>query len=271
MKKSLPLLAAALALTLTSANAQPGPHPGMGGPAGPRGTQFTASMAKLFGQNSAFSAMLENHVQTPQGEMVVPGKISFDNGKSRFEMDMSAMKSPMMNDQAAAHMKMMGMDKMTMISRPDLKAAYMIYPGIQAYSQMTIQDPEAGKSPTDFKIETTELGKETVAGHPCIKNKAVVTDSQGTQHESTVWNATDLKNFPVKIETTEHGQQVTMLFKDVSLSKPADSEFDPPSDYKKYNSMQEMMQAEMMKRMGGMGGPGGMGAPGGGMTPPPKQ
>jgi len=40
-------------------------------------------------------------------------------------------------------------------------------------------------------------------GRPsCVKNKVIVTDDKGDKHESTVWNATDLKNFPVKIETT---------------------------------------------------------------------
>jgi hypothetical protein len=47
-----------------------------------------------------------------------------------------------------------------------------------------------------------------------------------------------------------------MLFKNVSLAKPAASLFDPPADFKKYDSVQQMMQQEMMKRMGG-----GMGMP----------
>ena len=65
--------------------------------------------------------------------------------------------------------------------------------------------PNADSAPTngDYKVETTEIGKETLDGHPCVKNKYVVTDNEGVKHESTVWNATDLKNFPVKIQTTE--------------------------------------------------------------------
>jgi hypothetical protein len=87
----------------------------------------------------------------------------------------------------------------------------------------------------------------------------VVTDKEGTKHESTVWNATDLKKFPVEIQTTESGGDVTMLFKNVSLTKPAASLFDPPADFKKYDNIQQLMQQEMMKRMGG-----GMGRPPGG-------
>jgi hypothetical protein len=47
-----------------------------------------------------------------------------------------------------------------------------------------------------------------------------------------------------------------MLFKNVSLTKPAASLFDPPAGFKKYDNIQQLMQQEMMKRMGG-----GMGMP----------
>ena len=72
-----------------------------------------------------------------------------------------------------------------------------------------------------------------------------------------------MKKFPVEIQTTESSGDVTMLFKNVSLTKPAASLFDPPADFKKYDNVQQMMQQEMMKRMGGGGFPGGMGRPSG--------
>jgi len=62
-----------------------------------------------------------------------------------------------------------------------------------------------------------------------VKNKAVVTDDQGNKTESILWNATDLKNFPVKIETTRDGHKSTMLFRDVKLGKPDASQFEPPA------------------------------------------
>jgi hypothetical protein len=149
------------------------------------------------------------------------------------------------------------MDKMVNIALPDKKVHYLVYPNMQSYAQMPIQNEEAAKPESDFKVEITELGKETVDGHPCVKNKAVVTDKEGNKLESTVWNATDLKDFPIKIETTERGHKVTMLYKDVKLSKPDASQFEPPSDYKKYDSpMALMMQQGMMR-----GRPGGMGTP----------
>jgi hypothetical protein len=228
------------------------------GPRAQTGPQLGGSTARLFGENTAYSATLElQSTDSSTGDTTTtPGKIAALDGKSRFEMDMAQIKGGHMPPQGAEQMKQMGMDKMVMISRPDKKVAYMVYPNLEAYAEMAIQNPDAAAPATNFKLETTELGKETLDGHPCVKNKAVVTDDKGNKHESIVWNATDLKNFPIKIETAEQGHKATLLFKDVKLAKPDASLFDPPAGYKHYDNLQQMMQQEMMKRMGG-----GMGMP----------
>lgn len=256
MKIKLPVfLVAALSLGLVSASAQPGG--GMGGPGGPN---FGGSMSKLFGDNKTFSAALEVQAKDGRaGDTTIPGKLSFDDGKSRFEMDMTKMKNSKMPPEAVEQMKAMGMDSMVVISRPDKKSSYMIYPGFKAYAEMPLKDSDSAEALSKSKIETTELGKETVDGHPCTKNKVVVTDDKEKKHEFTSWNATDLKSFPVKIEMNEGKTAVTMLFKEVKLTKPDAKLFDAPSDYKRYENMMSMMQEEMMKKMGG-----------GGFTPPSR-
>jgi hypothetical protein len=227
--------------------------PGGGGMGGSAGPNLGGSMAKLFGDNKEFSGNLEMGIKSQQGPITIPGKIAFSDGKSRFEMDLTQMKSEKMPPEATAQIKAMGMDKMVIISRPDKKLSFMLYPGLQAYVQTAMGEADA-KPASAYKIELTELGKETVDGHPCIKNKAVVTDEQGAKHESTLWSATDLKKFPVKIELAEGGSEVTMLFKDVKLAKPEGGQFDVPSDLTKYDSMQAMIQQVMMKRIGGAAG-----------------
>jgi hypothetical protein len=176
--------------------------------------------------------------------------MAFMDGKSRFEMDLSELKGAKVSAQNMARMKQMGMDKMVSVSRGDLGVSYLIYPGLQAYVESPAQDANAGKPASDFKIETTELGKESVDGHDCVKNKVVVTDGAGKTYESTVWNASDLKNFPVKIVTGESGQEATLHFKEVQLGAPDAAQFDAPSGFTKYDNMMSMMQQEMMKRAG---------------------
>ena len=255
MKKLL--FALAVCLTISIAHAQPGMRGPMGGP--PPGPRFGGDVAKIFGENSAFSANMEmQNSGGAGGEMTMPGKIVFLEGKSRFEMNMSDMKSSQMSPQSVERMKQMGMDmnSMVMISRPDKKVTYTLYPGMKSYFEQPLRDPNTAKPESDFKIETTELGKESVDGHPCIKNKVIVTDSEGKAHESTVWNASDLKKFPVKIQTVQEGMTVVMLFKNVKLDKPEAGQFELPPEFQRYDGMGDMMRGEMMKRMGrGMGAP----------------
>jgi hypothetical protein len=235
MQKHLVVLASVMiGFTLVTAGAQP---------AQPPRPSFDGTMAKLFGDNTAFSATMEFHcTQSPGNEMIMPGKVAHLVDKSRFEMDMSKLQGGNMPPQAAAQMKKMGMGRMTTISRSDKKLSYLIYPDMKAYVEIATQ--EASAAPSEYKAEVTKLGEETIDGHDCIKNKVVVTGPDGVKHESTVWNAADLKQFPVKIQTdSEKGMAVVMLFKDVKLDKPAAAQFELPADFTKYDDMMSLMMS----------------------------
>jgi hypothetical protein len=253
MKNHFSLLASAVVgLGLLTGYAQPG-GPG----SAPGGPHLGGAMSKLFGDNQVFSAGLETQIAPKSGKpMTMPGQIFFDAGKSRFEINLADMKGGKMSPDTVSQMKSMGMDQMVTIARPDKMLAYMVYPGLQSYAPIQLSKGDRTPTEGDFKVEIAEIGKETVDGHPCVKNKYTVIDKDGAKHESTVWNATDLKKFPVKIQTTEGSDEVTMLFKNVSLTKPAAKLFEAPADFQKYDSVMQLMQTEMMKRMGG-----GMGMP----------
>jgi hypothetical protein len=244
MKTELMMLAAGLVCAAATARAQPGP---MGGPAGPN---INAATAKLFGDNQAFSANLQLQTRGPRGEMTIPGILAFDHGKSRFEMDMAQMKGSQIPPGAGERMKAMGMDKMIVIARPDKQLRYLIYPGLQAYTQMPLTGQEATASPEDFKLQTTRLGTETLDGHECVKNQELVTDKEGQTNQALVWNATDLKNFPLKLELMQPGHPSTMQFSNVKLAPPDAAAFEPPAGLTKYDNFMTLMQQSMMKRMG---------------------
>jgi hypothetical protein len=245
MKKFLILTATFISLGFAPAFGQPG----MGGGQTPH---FDSAMNKLFGDNKTFSALMEMQSSTGGGDSVsMTGAYSFDNGKTRLEMNFADVKSSMVTPDAIKQMKTMGMDKTVVVSRPDLKLTYIIYPGLNSYAEVPTEDVSGSVNPEDYKIENAADGKETVDGHDCVKNKATVTGKDGNKRESTVWNATDLKNFPVKIVTGDASRPVTMLYKSVSLTKPAASLFEAPGGFTKYNDVQTMMQTEMMKKMSG--------------------
>ena len=255
MRKFLLLIPATLYFGLAPAFAQPGPPGG--------GAAFDGAMTKLFGKNSAFNAALETQIKPASGSLItMPGKIFYDSGKARMEMNLSTATGLNLPPSAATQMKSMGLDQMITISLPEKKSAYLIYPGLQSYVDNPLP-PEATATNLNFKVTTIQLGKETVAGHPCVQNKVFVVDTKGATNEFTVWNATDLKNFPVKIFRGGAEADVTMLFTDVSLTKPAANLFDTPAGYTRYDNVQTMMQTEIMKKMSG-----GMGLPAGAAQPP---
>ena len=220
--------------------------------------QFGNGMEKLFGDNQTFSATLQMQMNNAGSPLAMSGKMSFDKGSSRTEMDMADMKGGI-PPEAVTMLKSAGLDRMVTVSQSGKKTVYVIYPGAQSYAEMTTSDSTATITNENSQIEITKLGEETVAGHPCVKNKAVITDKQGEKHQFTIWNATDLKNFPVKIEMNEQGNAITVSYQNISFSKPDASLFNPPTGYTKYDSVQEMMQSVMIKKMGGMG-----------LTPPPQ-
>lgn len=265
MKNRVKIITTALAvLTLVPAYAQHGqppggmPHGGMTMGGGPHGPEFTGAIGKLLGKNSSFSATLELQTTAPSGNqsMTMPGKVYVDDGKSRFEMDMSQMKGIRIPPEHMEQIKSMGMNKVVTISLPGKKVTDVLYPGLQAYYQTGMPAAEAAKPESQFKLETTKLGTDTIDSHSCVKDKVIVTGPEEKKHTYTVWRAKDLKDFPIKIETTSDGRTMTMLFKEVKLSKPEASLFEPPSDYKQYDSFMSMMMEKAMKQMhGGAGMP----------------
>lgn len=244
------ILSALFALSLfgVPAFAQMGGGPGPGG-----GGNFDNGLEKLFGANPVFSATLMTSMAGPQGPMTVKTKMVFDHENSWTEMNMADVQSsnlPPQAVQAAEQMKSIGMDEVVSITTADKKNAYMVYPHIHSYVDIAIPPSDAS---SNFKMQTTKMGEETVDGHPCVKNDVIITNSVQS-NDFTVWNATDLNNFPVRITMTEQGMPVTITFENVSFDKPAADLFQPPAHYTRYGSIGDLYQSAIMNHPGGMPG-----------------
>ena len=64
-----------------------------------------------------------------------------------------------------------------------------------------------------------------------MKNKVVIKNQQGPVLEAITWNAADLQDLPIQIETKEKDKRVIMRFTQVQLAKPDPKQFDVPADY----------------------------------------
>jgi hypothetical protein len=197
---------------------------------------------KILADNPAFTANLEYHsyaVAAPTG-LVEQGKLSYVNGSTRFETFMSAG-DPNLPLVDASILQQLGMDQLITISRPDKQMNYSIYPRMKAYVQRPIPASELAAFASDYQLDVTRAGDENVLGQNCVKNTVVVTGPDGVAHQLTVWNATDLNDFPIKIQSDESGPTVFMLFRDLNLSMPDAAQFVPPVGYQKYSDFTQLM------------------------------
>jgi hypothetical protein len=251
--KKIPILAAAVLSLAVGFSA----HAQFGKPGNPTPDSI---ISKIFGTNLNFSADMQVDIQMPSqdNDLNVAGRIYFRGGDSRTEVDMTKITGSKMPPHAADQMKAMGMDKMISISKRKTKTVYMIYPGLESYTQVTV--PKSAANTNDMQVTTTEIGKETVDNHPCVKNKYTVTDA-GQDITLYAWLATDLKNYPVKIEIhSTHGGAdknaptvITVNFTGLNTASPDASLFEPPLGYHVYTDAQAMVQTEMVKKMAGSG------------------
>ena len=211
-----------------------------------------AAMAKLFGNNKAFTATATARLLDDKGNetMTMPMSYAALDGRIRSEIDMTRIKSKDMQGEAAASLKQMGMDKMISIVRPDKNAVIVVYPALRAYAETPMPKSQAGATDQDYKIESAKLGNETVDGHPCVKNKVTVKGKDGEKQEALVWNATDLKDFPVKMQMQQADGVMVMTYTDVKLDKPDAQLFEAPAGFEKHDSVEKLLQSAMMKLLG---------------------
>lgn len=223
-----------------------GQMPGAAGPAG-----VTAALTKLFGSTTAFTAKGEMQVidNTKHEIAFWPMDFSLLDKKIRVEIDLTQTRNKDMPAGTAATLKQMGMAQVISIIRPDKGAVYVIYPDQRVLLSMALPKEDLEGSDKTPKVSKTELGKEIIDGHPCIKNKVIVTDSAGHTVEATTWDATDLKNLPIQIETLDKESMSTVRFKQVRFARPEASFFEPPSGFTQYDNPRDLQLGVMKKMM----------------------
>lgn len=216
-------------------------------PGGPPPRDPCAALAKFFDKDAEFTAAAKIVVvgKKAKDNQNLEARLAVSGRKMRTEMDMTKMSNVPAADKEG--MKQMGMDQMIILALPEKPATYLVFPNLKSYCDVPLPD----KGNADGKLEKTELGSETVEKHPCKKSKLTFTDKDGKTAEAIVWEATDLKNFPIQYQTTDDGQTLTTTFTDIKMGKPDAAQFDLPADYKKYGGMQEMIMGNMQRLMQG--------------------
>jgi hypothetical protein len=178
------------------------------------------------------------------------------------------MEMPMARMGTKSRVENAGMPGVITISLGDTKKTIMMNTTTKAYSEQLHQerDQMPNMYDPDVVFDKKKVGNETIDGHPCVKYDAVYyrKSKPDEKHKTTIWEAQDLKDFPIQMEITVpanpkypgSGGKMLIKYKNVKLGAATASMFEVPAGYKKVNSPQEVMgfggmgnMEEMMKKI----------------------
>jgi hypothetical protein len=141
---------------------------------------------------------------------------------------------------------------------------FMVNPQAKTYYEQVQQ--KRGEAPSVYDpnvvMEKKKLGSETVDGHPCVKSEMTFyhKESPTQKYKGTVWEAQDLGGLPIRSEIIVEAMQkaggsgkMVSEMKEIKVGAATASMFEVPKDYKKVNSMPDLMgmggMQDMMKQM----------------------
>ena len=209
------------------------------------------AMLKLFGDISGFTSTVEVRLTDKSTKELTTMTMGFAmlERKVRLDLDMSRIKSKQITKESLTSLKTAGLDKLTTVVRPDRKLALIIYPAITGYVEMPMSRDEAIDMERNYAVTRTRLGKETIDGHPCEKYRVTLTSDNGASQEAIVSYATDLREFPVKIEMNQPDTQLVMLYKEVKLVRPEAGLFEAPKGFTRHANLELLMQSAALKSL----------------------
>ncbi len=119
-----------------------------------------------------------------------------------------------------------------MIIRQDKKVIWTLMPDQHIYMETPFKNKKdivSELSDPEVRTEKTFLGNETVDGHPTKRYHIVTYRGKTKESSGILWEATDLKNFP--IQYTDDDTKSTTTWKNIKFGKINDSLFEIPAGY----------------------------------------
>ncbi len=221
-------------------------------PAGGSGG-MNAALLKLFADFPAFTSRANVKLEEKPSRAITTLEMDFAmlDGKVRMDLDMAAVKSAKMSPEMLASLKAGGLNRLVTVLQPARKNVLLIYPAAKSFAEIPMAKEEAADADKRFRIEKTRVGKETIDGHACQKTKVILKSDAGDRQEALVWYASDLREFPLRVELNQPDVTVVMNYRDVKLARLDSKEFEAPSGFARYADVETLMQRVMIKSLGG--------------------
>ena len=115
-------------------------------------------------------------------------------------------------------------------------SGYVLSEALQGYAPI-----KSGMESSGQYALVKEGIQENIDGHPCHRCDAVVTSDRGLKSRLTLWRADDLGHFPIRIESVNGPDQMTLDFSDIRQEYPSQGLFLPPDGFTPYASSVSLM------------------------------
>ena len=186
---------------------------------------------------------------TPADEKLKPYTINiayaWRNGNFRAELDPQKPKDRKPADSGGGSFGR-GLNQISYITSAEQPVMWMVYSALRGFVEK--DDPLADYRATP-RVEKSDLGKDTVDGHPCTKRQVVVTATSGASNAFTVWEADDLNGVPVEILFAKDETKIKVMLSDISTNLPDADLFRVPDTMKRYDSQDELMTAYVIQML----------------------
>lgn len=206
------------------------------------GMGYNAVVGRLFNDIPAFSANVDTVLTNTadKSRLSVPMRMMKREERLRIEVDFGKLTGDGVDLQGLASMRTIGMSRLDSVVSPSERVMYVLFPDLKFSSQVPLTEgdlPNAG-----FRVSKKALGRETIQGQACVRQRVTLTDAKGGKTEATVWEASALNGFPVRIFFQADGSAVVMTFTEVGLGAPPPDQFRVPAEYKTFESMTLLMR-----------------------------
>ncbi len=176
----------------------------------------------------------------------------------------SGMEMPMARMGTRSRTENPAMKGLVTITQGDARKTIMMNTAAKTYFEQPMRERDTAPNvyDSDVVFDKKKVGSETIDGHPCTKYDAIFyrKSKPAEKNRATLWEAQDLKDFTIQTEVDVppnpkypgSGGKMVMKFKEVKLGAATPDLFEVPKDYRKVNSMPEVMGAEGMGNIGDM-------------------
>jgi hypothetical protein len=120
------------------------------------------------------------------------------------------------------------------------KTAYLLNDPLQGYAPIRHQN-------TNALAEATVVGEETLNGERCRKSVLTMDAAGETIPRLIVWRSLEKQDLPIRIQTTNSPQIVTLTLSRIRMQAPPADVVTLPNGFKAYDSTDAMM-AELVRR-----------------------